>query len=740
MNGKFYLVGMMVLVSLFTFSKVWIPNPNIYLFLVDILITMFIGKYYVEQNVCFFDVIIYLFAANLFAYVVIAFDKGISLASCFSDIFTIGLLLVLLETLGGLRMWIRILKTPFPHREGESTLKLFKERKKDIKALSALIKENNIVGVCASWGDGKSFVVDHFYKKCARKNKDDEKYDVICINVLAYKYKEADRVLIERLDDILVRHGIFSVGSSELKNLLGHSFLGAISSTIFKYFGRGSSSSSVFESLKSDLEKLSNPVLIVFEDLERVGDVAYARQVLAMAHQMASDKCKIIFEYDKNGFIDLGLTPKYLEKFIPVEMPITRVSYHSMAHLFWKELRLKEVNFDVPSQGDIEITKNLKDILMNLDMLLFFDGEGLPNSLSDAKKYYMSQYIEPFFTSRKIKFFFEELKPFIQSRNLEQLTFRQIHAALMLFFVKHVRHDWYEQLDGSLPLIDMPLFTKPENLEEKEGILDLFGYKLPCAALGKYTSIEIRHKQVCVEVYNEEIDNMLAFLLGKRISYLTRLQNILNDYRKFLKSNSSDKEKNFEEWLNSLGHKNASGSSSTQCIESIVKTLYFYHGTREEWKKFVKLYRGSSYYKCEIDVLLLIILEWVSYACVGKENVFNAVLELFANAEVKYFDKNYPIYENYKESLYAALSKIVWYYGSCNEFGYNDDRLKKVKQFMNNFGRGENFTYEIRVLADLVKKLEEKVSNKQENIYMGSVIEFLNKNIEILGKYCNIIK
>lgn len=740
MNGKFYLVGMMILVSLFTFSKVWIPNLNIYLFLVDILIAVFIGKYYVEQNVCFFDVIIYLFAANLFAYVVIAFDEGIILASCFSDIFTIGLLLILLETLGGLWMWIRILKTRFPHRARESTLKLFKERKKDIKVLSALIKENNIVGVCASWGDGKSFVVDHFYKKCARKNKDDEKYDVICINVLAYKYKEADRVLIERLDDILVRYGIFSVGSSELKNLLGYSFLGAISSTILKYFGRGSSSSSVFESLKSDLEKLSNPVLIVFEDLERVGDVVYARQVLAMAHQMASDKCKIIFEYDKKGFIDLGLTPKYLEKFIPVEMPITRVSYHSMAHRFWKELKLKEVNFDMPSQGDIKITKNLKDILVNLDMLLFFDGEGLPNSLSNAKKYYMSQYIEPFFTSRKIKFFFEELKPFIQSQNLEQFTFRQIHTALVFFFVKHVRHDWYEQLDGSLPLIDMPLFTKLDNLEEKAGILDLLGYNLPCAALGKYTSIEIQYKNVCSEVYNEEIDNMFAFLLGKRVSYLTGLQKILNDYRRFLKSNSSDKEKNFEIFLNSLYHKNASDSNSTQCIENIVKALYFYHGTREEWEKFVNLYRTSSRYKGEIDISLLIVLAWVSYAYVGKENVFNAVLELFIDAKPNFFNTDSQIYENYKEGLYAALCVIVQHYGSCNEFGYNLERLKKVYQFMNNFGKGANFDYEIGVLAELVKKLEEKVQNKQNNIYMGAVIKFLNKNIEILGKYCNIIK
>lgn len=719
---------MMAVVSIVSFSKFWLPDLNMYLLLLVVVLAMAISQYSDKENIRFFYISGRLALSNLISYIVVFLSKQmtISFTNDLTCHVTAILTLVLLVEFGYLFHWMSILKDyscKFPHE----LIEPFNEHLEDITHLKKYVDNHNIVGVCAAWGDGKSYVVDCFCNKHAKE------YDTIRINVLAYKYKDADRVLIELLDEILLRNGILSASSSELKNILDHSFLSVISNTILKHFGMRSNKSSIFESLKADIEKLPKPVIIVFEDLERTGDAAYARQVLAIAHQIASDKCKIIFEYDKNEFTNMGLEPKYLEKFIPVEMPITRVSYASMAEVFFEELEMETVNEDLPVIG-LSSMKNLKEALKNIETFAFFDGECpnfsyVPGSKNEDNYYHL--YIEPFLTPRKIREFFGELKTFLLSHNIDKFTLIQIHTIVVFHFVKHVRPDWFVEFAGGMELPQMPICKKKKSEGVSLCVLNLFQYNSFVVPQGDDIDGDEK-KAVKEQEYHDEINTMINFLLGSKSNSFTSLQMILSTFKDVLeKETFDDKKEKFQEWLEALPGKNSPIFLKRQCIEDIAKALWIYQGTESEWKQFVALCKSLGYFQ-KIDDELLNVLKWAFYA--EPKSVRYDSMDLFTDAEAKDFNK---MYLPYRKVLSAALKQIVGNDTSCKAFGNDPKRLDKVTAFMNTFGTNKDFSYEIGVLKELSNNLKEQVKSikftQEQKEQKLSAVNFLEKNIKLLG-------
>lgn len=731
MRENIYICGMMAVVSIVSFSKFWLPDLNMYLLLLDGVLAIAISQYSDKANIRFFYVSGRLALSNLISYIVVFLSKQmtISFANDLTCFVTVVLTLVLLGEMGYLFHWIQILKDllgKLPLKD-HTTNKPFNEHAEDVTRLKKYVDNHNIVGVCAAWGDGKSFVVDNFCKEHSKE------YNIIRINVLAYKCKDADRVLIELLDEIFLRNGIFSASSSEFKNILNHSFLSAISNMLLKHFGMRSNKSSIFESLKADIEKLPQKVLIVFDDLERVGDAEYARQVLAIAQQIVSDKCKIIFEYDKKEFTNLGLKPKYLEKFIPVEMPITRVSYASMAELFFEELEMETVNKKIPVLG-LSSVKNLKEALKDIETFAFFDGEWpnfsyVPGSKNEDNYYHL--YIEPFLTPRKVREFFGELKTFLTQQSIDKFTLIQIHTIVVFHFIKHVRPDWFVDFAGGMELPQMPICTK-ENLEDESlCVLNLFQYNSFAAPQGD--DIEGDEKKALKEQeYHDEINTMINFLLGSKNNSFTSLQMILSTFKNVLEKDTfDDKKEKFQEWLEALPGKNSPIFLKRQCIEDIAKALWIYQGTESEWKQFVALCKSLGYFQ-KIDDELLNVLKWAFYA--EPKSICYDSMDLFTDAEAIDFNK---MCLPYRKVLSAALKQIVWNDTSCKAFGNDPKRLDKVTAFMNTFGTNKDFSDEIGVLKELSNNLKEQVKSikftQEQKERKLSAVNFLEKNITLLG-------
>ena len=218
--------------------------------------------------------------------------------------------------------------------------KLYKEHAADLERMKYLLKVTDILGINAIWGNGKSFVVDYFCNE-AETRKD---YEIIRMGALEYSPEEFDYVLIQKLDQILRRNHIFSIFSLELQQTMKQTIWGQLAYYLFR--GTDSSQVSAYDGLKKELQHVSKKVLIVYEDVERVKNPVVVKKIFAVGERLAGPRVKIIYEYDGKQLDDQELTRKYREKYIPIEMNLTGISYRNLVEDLWDELGMEEVNYD----------------------------------------------------------------------------------------------------------------------------------------------------------------------------------------------------------------------------------------------------------------------------------------------------------------------------------------------------------------------------------------------------------
>lgn len=213
---------------------------------------------------------------------------------------------------------------------------IFPEHQADLERIKILIENNNILGVQSPYGEGKSFVVDRL---CADLMQN-ENWNVIHIESLAYSYKDFDKVLIQKLFQVLKEKHIYSVYATELLQYIKGTLWGKLS--LSQLFHSSVESSSTFIGLKEDLLQLKNPVLIVFEDIERVQEPEYVKRLFAIAERLCSKKAKFILEYDAAVLDGQGIDFQFREKYLSFEVNISDIPYRKLVTYLWNETEKAE--------------------------------------------------------------------------------------------------------------------------------------------------------------------------------------------------------------------------------------------------------------------------------------------------------------------------------------------------------------------------------------------------------------
>lgn len=349
-----------------------------------------------------------------------------------------------------------------PERESEESGNrgpvIFKEHEYDIERIKVLLKETRILGIHSSWGNGKSFVVDHFCDLPEIKKQ----YFIIKIEALAYQYDEFDKVLISKLDELLIRHHIFSFYASEVLNTLGKSIWGRL---VYHYFrGNETGSTSVFEGLKEEVGHLPKKVLIVFEDLERVNQEDAVKKILAVSELLAGNSIRVIYEYDRKYFA--GISQEYLEKYIPVEMNLTEISFTKLVSYLWDELGMEAVNKKIVN--NVITNENLKSLIN--EMTIFRSGFILLGKTRQA-----INLDEEKLPIRCIKSFLIEMKNVFEKssidRNSKSLGYDELKAKTVVAFlyIKHFLYKYYERLKAGQDLDDcIPLVVNERQMNIKD--------------------------------------------------------------------------------------------------------------------------------------------------------------------------------------------------------------------------------------------------------------------------------
>ena len=331
-----------------------------------------------------------------------------------------------------------------------STEKLFEEHKDDLARMKGLLSRDdvNILGINSAWGNGKTFVVNRLCSDMA------DEYHVIKIETLTYRYNEFDRVLIDKLDELLRGNGIFSFYALAFKQTLGNSFWGRLAYHYF--YGIRSGNASVFDGLKKELKRLPKKVLIVFEDLERIGNEEAVKRLLSIAERLAGNRVKIVYEYDRLQLQkSTSLNREYLEKYIPSEMNLTDISYSSLVKAVWETKRLDNdpaVNRKILLGSDGFMGgKTLKE-------MVFQFVEWQYDSFGNRFEYGKINFGRNRLTVRRIECFLDEILSWTRNHDERKIDGQTARVVVAFSFLKHFEDELYEKLEPWKPLEDLFLF------------------------------------------------------------------------------------------------------------------------------------------------------------------------------------------------------------------------------------------------------------------------------------------
>lgn len=312
-----------LILSLLTFTVIDI-NVEIYL-TVAVLLGVLLGSRYVRaKNLDFFWKVNFAFAGNFLAYVLVRFFKGGRFHGDIED--GVYIIYMLILTVNGICLWWKKMKTPHKRDEQkQENEELFQERKFDIQRLEAYLQSFSIIGINGSWGSGKSFLVDHL---------DKNSWIAVKIDLLTCNLDEIQTVLLNELDRTLKSEGIFSAYSPKLKKILKKD--GPISDIGQIFLRDDTTYSEALTGFADDLKKLPKPLLIIFEDLDRIDRPDVIRKILGISEKLAKENIKVIYQYDEKNLLEKdGFDRKYLKKYIPAVVNLTEITFSDLLdHVF----------------------------------------------------------------------------------------------------------------------------------------------------------------------------------------------------------------------------------------------------------------------------------------------------------------------------------------------------------------------------------------------------------------------
>lgn len=215
---------------------------------------------------------------------------------------------------------------------GENLPPLTKERQRDLDRLKSYVlrSNTNIIGLNGRWGTGKSLLIEHL------KNDLNEDFTFIEIDILSSNSNETQIILMNEINKTLSRNRIFSSHSPKLRSFFENE--GILKNIQNQFFYDDTIFINMIKGIKKEINQLNKPLLIVYEDLDRINDFEVVQKILGVSEKLASENIKIIYQYSRDNMIDMDLGRRlteeyleaYLEKYIPHNINLTDIELYSL--------------------------------------------------------------------------------------------------------------------------------------------------------------------------------------------------------------------------------------------------------------------------------------------------------------------------------------------------------------------------------------------------------------------------
>ena len=310
----------------------------------------------------------------------------------------------------------------------------YPERTYDLQRLVDYIENHNQVGLNGSWGNGKTYLYNLL------KQEKNAKYFFIEVSVMSVTIDFVEKFIVNEINNILEQNRIFSKSSSKLKHFLNQSFF----PNLGDFFTESNSYTELIDDLKNDIKKLSKPILINFEDIDRIKDEEVIYKIFNISEKIAGEKIKILYLYEEEKLLKLLDVEKlYLEKYIPYVVELTPLSFQRIVQVSLNNLGLKNVEF--------------KDF--DFLTLSFYTPSELKENLGISLKF---DFEIKYFSIRKIETFLKEVDEAVENDAFKELS--DYKEKIILFFViKHFMYDLYNKIDPESYFSDENIIEYKEN-------------------------------------------------------------------------------------------------------------------------------------------------------------------------------------------------------------------------------------------------------------------------------------
>lgn len=450
----------------------YFPNAKVdflhYLFVAIPVVIFFTIQFFIGKNVRFYLGFFTFLIVNLGVYAYSKYDDyvlscPISVSGLFDKCDTTdsvyiiyGLFILSMFALLFICQFITYILECFQKKDNYIKENLFEERSLDLEQLVTDLEKYDIIGVDADWGNGKSYV---FSMLKERKYA----YSFVKVGVLTTRVDTIESFIVNELSSALEDRGILSRASSKLDRILKNSIWHGIDNLFF----RSKSYESLINLIKEELNLLTYPLIITFEDIDRIDDTRVLYKIFAITEALKGKgrKVKIIYQYDENHLMDLlGFKDHiFLEKYIPHSTHLARIPFPKIAKKLIDENLVKYKNIKMSDLGFIS-----GPIYLSAGLSARF----LPKSdFSKSYKLYDALHVLDA-SIRRIKLFLEEVD---NALNDEQVN-KNKRTVIVFFIIKFFYYDVFKKMDEDLKFTSTQKFICDEN--NKKTIFELFSEKV----------------------------------------------------------------------------------------------------------------------------------------------------------------------------------------------------------------------------------------------------------------------
>ena len=614
---------------------------------------------------------------------------------------------------------------------------LFTERKYDLKRLIDYLNNFSIVGINGEWGSGKSFLTDHL-----------QDFTLIKIDLLSCNIDEIQSVIINEIDKLLKNEGIFSPFSPKLKKIIQQ---GKLFENISLFFIKNDISySEAITGLRNNLRSITKPVVIVYEDLDRVENSTVIKQILGISEKISGDNIKILYQFSEINLLEKGIDRAYLEKYIPFILNLTDIPFKSTLSYVLEE----------KSNKDFLLKEEDFTFLYSPIYLPHFKNFDTLNRPLTSMRFELTNV-----TIRKTQLFLTELNQVITEKEIYKKNKRVV---ILFFLLKHFYYEAYKKIYPGESILDSFTFLYQDKKDtilnwviychnEKINILDLmtiennklsafiisiFEYNCDIETINNDFEdfVNEARNNLKNKNLNEQKDRIIWSLIANGKSEYTDCEKFVNSfYDEVINTPKTEWIKNFENlWSNLFDRKykdmekrdnNTIFRMGIPSMISLFQANYVIGRTGSQWINLIDFY---FLYNKNLDTITPELIECLCYCDLSDRNSYLYIINKFNNLKIT---KNLNSHKSYKRFLLEYLSMFSTL-GFCDTHDIWDLR-DKSKEYI------DTKTIEKFVFSPLKKKLKKLLSNVKLKIVQKDIeiiIKFLDKNIELINTNDNFEK